>query len=79
MVPATACHQRNDVETYRRDNVWQISATMASDAWASPWQSVVLSALGSTVSKNTSTLSLTLPWSYPPSGFGPPPLMPCVA
>jgi hypothetical protein len=30
------------------DNVLQIRATMASDAWASKWQSVVLLALGTT-------------------------------
>jgi len=31
------------------DNVLQIRATMASDEWASKWQSAVLSALGATV------------------------------
>jgi hypothetical protein len=33
----------------RADNVLQIRATMASDEWASKWQSAVLSALGATV------------------------------
>jgi hypothetical protein len=31
------------------DNVLQIRATMASDEWASQWQSAVLLALGATV------------------------------